>query len=645
MSSFNTGNFYDDNDDLRFYVEKYLDWEPLVELTEFDFKMKDGFENLEEALDVYRRILDMVGDFSANEIAPRAEEIDKEHPYLKDGIVYFPEALDTVFKKIKELELHGMCMPRGMGGMNCPFILFMLGNEIMARADVSVTAHHGFHGGMAMAALLFSVMEGTTEFDYDNLDIKQTRFKEMIQEIMSGEAWGSMDITEPGAGSDMAAIRTEGKKDADGNWTVTGQKIFITSGHAKYHFVIARTEEEADTDDAFAGLKGLSMFLVPAFEDGEDGKRIHHADFVSLEDKLGHHGSATVAISFEDTPAHLIGKRGEGFKYMLLLMNNARVGVGFESIGISEAAVRMAKAYAAERESMGKTIDKHEMIAEYLEEMETDIQGLRALAVKSCYHEEMAQKLNLMLMFMPPDNDRERKGLENEMKQHQNASRMSTPLLKYLAAEKAVEISRRCIQIHGGYGYSTEYGAEKLLRDAMVLPVYEGTSQIQSLMAMKDNLMAILKDPKAFLAVNAKALLVSRSSKSKLERRVAKLRVRCGRALQYLMTKMAGKKMSELRGQPMGTWSAAFKDWNPKKDFAPAMLHAERLTGLLVDAAICDELLEQSKQFPERADVLERYLERAEPRSKYLLHQITSTGGRLLASLANDENRAEKKAG
>ncbi len=645
MSSFNTANFYDDNEDLKFYVERYVDWEPLVRLTEADYKTDDGFKDLEEALDVYRRILDMVGDFAANEVAPRAKEIDENHPWLEDGVVHFPEALQTVFNKIKALELHGMCIPRPLGGMNCPFLLFMLSNELMSRADVSVTAHNGFHGGMALAMLLFSVMEGTTEFDYENYDIKSTRFKEAIDEIIAGEAWGSMDITEPGAGSDMAAMRTEAKLDEDGTWRVTGQKIFITSGHAKYHFVIARTEELTDTDDAFAGLKGLSMFLVSTFEDGEDGKRIHHADFVSLEDKLGHHGSATVAISFEDTPAHLIGERGEGFKYMLMLMNNARVGVGFESIGITEAALRMAKAYAAERASMGKNIDKHEMIADYLEEMETDIQGLRALGVKSAYDEEMGQKLNLFLTFVPPDSETERKEYEAEMKKFQHSSRMLTPLLKYLAAEKAVEIARRCIQIHGGYGYSTEYGAEKLLRDAMVLPIYEGTSQIQSLMVMKDNMMGILKDPKAFLAANAKALWLSRSSKNPLERRVARLRLTKGRALQFLMTRMAGKKISKLRKQPMSEWSSFFKEWNSKKDFAPAMLHAERLTRILVDVAICDELLEQSKRFPERTELLERYMERAVPRCKYLLNEITTTGERLLASLATRERQDEKAAG
>ncbi|MDJ0761424.1 MAG: acyl-CoA dehydrogenase family protein [Myxococcota bacterium] len=646
MANFRSGNFYTDNEDLKFYVDKYIDWEPLVELTEFDYKAPDGFKDLDEALDVYRSILEMVGEFTANEIAPHAKKLDEEHPHLKDGIVHFPDVTDTIFEKINDLELHGLCLPRGLGGMNCPFVLFMLLNEIMARADVSITAHNGFHGGMAMAMLLFSIMEGSTEFDLDNLEIKKTRFEDAIQEIIAGKAWGSMDITEPGAGSDMAAMSTKAVKDKDGIWRVSGQKIFITSGHAKYHFVIARTEKQEDTADAFAGLKGLSMFLVKAFEDDENGNRTHYATFDSLEDKLGHHGSATVSIGYDESPAELIGKRGEGFKYMLMLMNNARVGVGFESIGIAENALRLAKEYAAERFSMGKTIDKHEMIADYLDEMQTDIQGLRALAVKSSYHEEMTQKLNLMLMFMPPADEKERKAMEREMKQHQMTSRMLTPLLKYQGAEKAIEISRRSIQIHGGYGYSTEFGAEKLLRDAMVLPIYEGTSQIQSLMAMKDNLMGILKNPKDFVASNARALWLSRSSKSRNERRVATLRVRCGRALQFLMTRLAGKKAKELRGQPFSKWSTIFQNWNPKRDFALAMLHAERLTRMLADAAICEELLRQSEQFPERAEVLERYLERAEPRSKFLISEITKTGGRLLETLEEEEEEeaTEQKA-
>ena len=634
-------NFYDDNLDLKYYVDREIDWEPLVRLTEYDFRAEGGFTNSEEALEFFQGVLDLVGDFAANEIAPHAAAIDREHPWLDDGVVHFPPVLDGIFDQIKALELHGMCVPRELGGMNCPFLLFVLSNELIARADVSVTAHNGFHGGSAMAMLLYSILEGSTKFDPEQMAITETRFAGPISEIVAGEAWGSMDITEPGAGSDMAALRTRGEQDADGNWTVTGNKIFITSGHAKYHFVIARTEPDSG-DDAFAGLQGMSMFLVPTYEIKADGERVKLASFDSLEEKLGHHGSATVAISFDRTPAHLIGERGDGFKLMLQLMNNARVVVGFEALGICEAAYRMACDYAAERESMGKTIDRHEMIADYLDEMRTDIQGIRALAVRATFHEEMAQKLDLTLRFMPPEDADDLARMESEKRRHQSTARRYTPLLKYLAAEKAVEIARRCIQIHGGYGYSSEYGAEKLLRDAMVLPIYEGTSQIQSLMAMKDNLMGVLKNPKGFVERSAGASWRARSSRDPLERRVAKLQVRSHRALQFLMSRLAGHKFATVRKQPVGEWKSAFAEWDPKQDFALAMLHAERLTRILTDVAICELLLEQSQRHPERTEVLQRYLERAEPRCRFLLDEITSTGRRLLDVLrpADEDSQA-----
>jgi len=627
-------NFYDDNEDLKFYVEKYIDWEPLVRMTEFDYRLSEGFENVEDALDFYKSVLDLVGNFAANEVAPNAAQIDREHPFFEDGVVKFPPVLQNIADQIKGLELHGMCLPRDLGGMNCPFLLFLLSSEMFSRADVSVSAHFGFHGGIAMAMLLFSVMEGTTEFDIENLQIKSTRFADAMAEIASGDAWGSMDITEPGAGSDMAQLRTKGEQDADGNWFVTGEKIFITSGHAKYHFVIARTEKQAEGDDAFAGLKGLSMFLVPTYRIDENGKQVNIATFTKLEEKLGHHGSATVTISYDETPAYLVGERGDGFKLMLQLMNNARVSVGFESLGIGEAALRMARAYAEERPSMGKMIDQHEMIADYLDEMQTDIQGIRALAVGSGYHEEMGQKLNLILEFVPPAADEEKKKLESEMKAHQMASRRLTPLLKYLAAEKSVEISRRTIQIHGGYGYSSEYGAEKLLRDAVVLPIYEGTSQIQALMAMKDTLMGILKDPKAFYTNFAQATWAARTAGSDPERQVARLQVLSYKSLQFLMTRLAGKKINAMRKQPVGEWAAFFKEWDPKKDFSLAMLHAERLTRILADVAIAEMLLDQVNKHPERLELFERYLERAEPRCRFLYSEITTTGARLLSSLA-----------
>ncbi|MDB4970812.1 MAG: Butyryl-CoA dehydrogenase [Myxococcales bacterium] len=635
-------NFFTDNDDLRYYVEKGIDWEPLVRVSEADFRNPGGPKSVDEAVAFYKETLELVGSFAADEIAPHSAQLDREGVAHVDGEAVFPARLAGIFEQIKQLGLHGLCVPRELGGMNAPVMVYFLASELFGRADVSVMAHHGFHGGMAMAMLLFSVREGTTKVDPVKGTIEETRFRSYIEEIVRGEAWGCMDITEPDAGSDMARLRAKGEQDADGNWFVTGQKIFITSGHGKYHFVIARTEASKDPNDPFAGLAGLSMFLVPTYEDGPNGrKRI--VGLGRIEEKLGHHASVTAQLDFERAPAHLVGKRGEGFEYMLLLMNNARLGVGFECIGLEESAVRLAAAYAAERKSMGKSIDRHEMIADYLDEMRTDVQGLRALCVHGAFHEELAQK-KLLAVEYGALSATEKTQLEREIVRHKREARRVTPLLKYFGAEKAVEVARRCVQIHGGVGYTRDFGAEKLLRDAMVMPIYEGTSQIQSLMAMKDTLGAILKNPQRFVARGAQARWRSLSSRDALERAVARIQTLSFQAQQHLILRTAGDKLKSTAQSPIAEWPRQFlRNWNPKRDFAYAMLHAERLTRVLCDEAIAERLLEQAKAHPERRELLERWVERAEPRCRALVDEITSTGDRLLGKLRAEDVKLEEK--
>ena len=207
-------------------------------------------------------------------------------------------------------------------------------------------------------------------------------------------------------------------------------------------------------------------------------------------------------------------------------------------------------------------------------------------------------------------------------------------LLKYFAAENSVEIARRGVQIHGGVGYTRDYGAEKLLRDAMVLPIYEGTSQIQSLMAMKDTLMGILKRPQQFVTRVGQANWRAVSARDPLERRVAKVQALSLSAQQHLMTKTALAKLGGLSGKPISSWRDTMtKDWDPKRDFALAMLHAERLTKLLVDEAVAEIFLAQAKKNPERRAVLERWLDRIEIRDRALHEEITTTGDRILQSL------------
>ncbi|MCA9600423.1 MAG: acyl-CoA dehydrogenase family protein [Myxococcales bacterium] len=629
-----SGNFFADNDDLRFYFDRAIDWERIVRAVELDYRVKDGFKNAAEAVEFYSDTMNMMGEFVAKEIAPYGAEIDREGVRFENGEVVFPPRLQGIFDKLKELGAHGLCAPREFGGMHAPLLIYFASSEVMARGDVSTMAHFGFHGGMALAMLIYSLREGSTEVDVESRQIKSTRFQSYIEEIVRGEAWGSMDITEPHAGSDMAALRTKGELGDDGKWRITGQKIFITSGHAKYHFVIARTEAAGAEDDPFAGLGGMSMFLVPAYEDLPDGGRRRLVAIDRVEEKLGHHGSATCALNFDHAEGHLIGKRGEGFRHMLTLMNNARIGVGFECIGLAEAAYRVAKAYAAERPSMGKSIDKHEMIADYLDEMRTDIQAMRALAFHSAFHEEMAQRLRIAELF---GVDVTGMDIAEARRKHERKARRATPLLKYFASEKAVEISRRSLQIHGGNGYITEYAPERLLRDSLVMPLYEGTSQIQSLMAMKDTLMAVLQSPRTFMLRSAKAQWRAVSARDSLERRVGKLQVLAHRATQYLLARTAGDKWKSLQDKPMGEWPEAFlKNWDPKRDFSFAMLHAERFTRLPADVHIAEVLLAQALEHDDRRELLERWLERAEPRDRFLYDELTTTGARVLESLGHD---------
>ncbi|MFP6684489.1 MAG: acyl-CoA dehydrogenase family protein [Polyangiaceae bacterium] len=631
-------NFFTDNEDLQYYFDKGIDWTPIVELTETGFRNEGGFDTTEEAVEFYRQFIEMFGEFVAEQVAPHSAAVDRHGVRLEDGkVVMAPEA-DAIFKQIKELELHGMCIPRELGGMNCPLLLYLMNIEVFSRADVSMMTHHGFHGGMAMAMLIFSLREGSSTYNVEDGTITDTRFHDEIQEILRGDAWGCMDITEPDAGSDMARLKAVGEQDEEGNWLVSGEKIFITSGHGKYHFVIARTEKTADPDNPFAGLKGLSMFLVPTYEDNEDGSITRIVSLERVEEKLGHHGSATATLIFDRTPAHLIGQRGEGFKHMLTLMNNARLGVGFEALGLCEAAYRLARDYAAERPSMGKTIDKHEMIADYLDEMKTDIQAIRAIAMKGAMAEEESQKIRMLLQMAPPESEAERERYAKRERRLAHRARRITPLLKYLSSEKAVQIAQRCVQIHGGNGYMKEYGAEKLLRDAMVMPIYEGTSQIQALMAMKDTLGSIMKNPQRFVRRQAQARWRSLSCKNPLERRVAKLQSLSLSTQQFLMTKTATNKVKSLQSQPISEWPRSFlREWDPKRDFAFAMLHAERLTRILTDEVVCETLLEQAMKHPERGAILEAYLDRCEPRCRFMHDEITTTGRRLLSLLKEDE--------
>lgn len=630
-------NFFLDNDDLRFQLSR-VDWPTLVALQEGAFQDADAFKDPAEARAFYEEVLTQLGELVAKEIAPYERELDEEHPELVDGEVIVPPRMKKIMGQLHEMGAFSLTLPRRLGGSNCPLLISNILVEMFCRADASVAGEYGFHGGIAQALLFYSLEEGSVEMK-DGYAVA-TRFDDVVRRIIDHNEWGAMVLTEPGAGSDLARLTARATQRADGTWRLTGQKIYITAGHGDHHIVIARSEDL----QTHPGLKGLSLFYVPRFVD-ENGKRCakdtpgakKNFEIGGVEHKMGQHSAVAATIHYEESHAELLGTRGHGFLGMLLLMNNARIAVGFEGIGTCEAAYRVARAYAEERVTMGKPIARHEMIADALDEMDVMIRGLRAITFEAAFHEEVSARLKVNSQARPPSSEEEKREIEKRARKHKRRARHLTPLIKYVAGEECVRQARMTMQILGGLGYIVETGAEKILRDALVIPVYEGTSQIQALMALKDNLQAAMRNPARFLSDTATARLESLSGRSELERGEAKLRWYALSAMQTIITRIAADKLGDVKGRPLAEWRTAFmKDWDPARDFSFGLLHAERLTKLLSWAAIAETLVRQADEVKGTADHDERhqlalrFIERFEPRARGVVGEIEATGGSLL---------------
>lgn len=634
-----SSNFFQDNEDLLFQFEHGLPWAEIVELTENGYTLPDGPKNLEEALSFYRQVMEATGEFAAKEIAPRADAIDAKGTRLENGEVVFSEELDAIFQGMKELGLYGLSTPRELGGSNAPNALYFVANELIARGDVSVMTHFGFHGGVSSSLLAYAIREGSIRIQDGH--ISSTRWEKEIREIAAGDAFGCMVLTEPGAGSDLAAIRTKAVE-RDGKWYLTGEKIFITSGHGQHQLVLARSEDP----DTTPGLKGLSLFLVPRVIE-VNGDRIHNVAVTKVEEKLGHHGSATCALQYDDSVGELIGERGQGFELMLFLMNAARIGVSVEAIGNAEAAYRKAKAYAQERWTMDKPIARHELIAEKLLDMETWIPAMRALAFEAIHAVEVSQRLDMKLRTEPPADARELAAMKSRQAKLARKARRLTPLLKYVTSEKSVDIAREAMQIFGGMGYIDETGIHKLLRDALVMPVYEGTSQIQALMATKDHLLWAARDPAGFLRRGARARLLSRTANTQLLRDVQKADTMVFSATESIMLKIFGKKVrAEWEGGLVGKDPAAWgrylkkrflRQWDAKSDFSLGLLHAERLTRMLADVAMGKILARQARDFPQRKELAERFVHKMLLRVEATAREIEQADDSVFRAIAKEQ--------
>lgn len=620
-----SSNYLTDNEDLLWHLKQSVSWDELVRLMERDFTLPDGPGDVEKAKEQYLAILEEVGRFVANEVAPHVEKVDEHGTYLEDGEVVMAPESEAAFAGLRDMGLHGLTLPRELGGMNCPLALYFALGEMLARADCGTMTHFSFFGGIANALLVYAAREGSLEVK-DGV-IQRTRWREIIEQIGRGEAWGAMVLTEPGAGSDLGAIRTKAVLDGEGRWRLTGEKIFITSGHAQWHLVLARTSEPGPGE---TGLDGLSLFLVPRIIT-KDGAEAHNIKVTKVEKKLGHSSSPTVSLLYEDSQAELIGAIGQGFELMLVLMNNARVAVGFEALGVCESAHRMAQEYAAQRVTMGKPIKDHELVAEMLQDMDTTIRGIRALNFEAVNVVEVSSRLETRLRLDPPADPKERARLERRLAEAKKYARELTPLVKYLASEKAVELARVNMQIHGGMGYIQETGADRLLRDALVLPVYEGTSQIQALMALKDCLGGAIKDPAGFVK-KATGARVTATVSLGLDRALAQGEVKLYQSIEAILGRIVGDKVKSEWSKRLSQGTLAerlaylrskfLRSWDAKQDFAHGLVHAERITKMLADLAVARVLLRQGKQHPERLVYARRWITRMLPRLTALAMEV-----------------------
>ena len=446
-------NFYTDNPDLKHHLSHPL-MQKIVALKERDFADAEKYNyapiDFDDAMDSYDRVLEIVGDICANTIAENAEGVDHDGPTVADGRVTYAEGTQRNLDICRKAGLMGMAMPRRLGGLNFPITPYIMAADIVSRADA------GFEN-------LWGLQDcAETIYEFANDDQKQR----YIPRVCEGETM-SMDLTEPDAGSDLQSVMLKATQKEDGSWVLNGVKRFITNGDSDIHLVLARSEEGS------LDGRGLSMFIYDKRNGGVNVRRI--------ENKMGIKGSPTCELVYKNAPAELVGERRYGLiKYVMALMNGARLGIAAQSVGLSERAYREALAYAADRKQFGKAIIEFPAVAEMLAVMKAKLDASRALLYATSRYVDMYK--------IYEDVAKERKLTPDERKEMKLYSRMAdalTPMAKGLGSEYCNQNTYDCIQIHGGSGFMKDYACERIYRDARITSIYEGTTQLQVVAAIR----------------------------------------------------------------------------------------------------------------------------------------------------------------
>ncbi len=446
-------NFFSDNKDLQFHLQ-HPAMRKIVELKERGFAEKDRYDyapqNFEDAMDSYRKVLDIAGEVCGEVIAPNAEGVDHEGPRVVNDHVEYASGTVRNLEAIVAAGLSGMTLPRKYDGLNFPLVCFVMANEMVARADAGFENIWG----------LQDCAETLNEFASEEIKAKYLPW-------VSAGATCAMDLTEPDAGSDLGAVMLKATwSEEKQTWLLNGVKRFITNGDGEVSLVLARTEE--GTTDA----RGLSMLVYDKRDGGVKVRRI--------ENKMGIKGSPTCEQVFTNAPAQLVGDRKMGLiKYVMSLMNAARLGIGAQSVGLCEAAYREAFKYACEREQFGKPIVRFAAVSEMLTVMKAKLEGARALLY------ETTRFVEIYKQYTHISHERQLEGEERqEMKFYNRLADGFTPLVKLFSSEYANQLAYDAIQIHGGSGFMKDYPCERLYRDARIMNIYEGTSQLQVVAAI-----------------------------------------------------------------------------------------------------------------------------------------------------------------
>ena len=447
-------NFYTDTPQFRHHLQHPL-MKRIVELKERNYADKDKYDyapmDFEDAMDSYDKVLEVVGEICADIIEPNAEEVDHSGPTVEDGRVTYAPPTQQNLDALNKAELMGMGLSRRFGGLNFPMVPYMMSADIVSRADASFQN-------------IWMLQDcGETIYEFAEEEQKE-RF---LPRIVQGETM-SMDLTEPDAGSDLQAVMLKASyNEEEKQWYLNGVKRFITNGDADIHLVLARSEE--GTKDA----RGLSMFVYDKNNGGVNVRRI--------ENKMGIKGAPTCELVFKNAKAELVGTRRMGLiKYVMSLMNGARLGIIAQSVGLCEAAVREAYSYALERRQFGKAIIEFPPVYEMLATMRAKTDAARTMLYETCRFVDLYKTLE--------DIGRERKMTPDERDEMKRYSRLAdafTPLGKAMSSEYANQNAYDAIQVHGGSGYMKDYKCERLYRDARITNIYEGTTQLQVVAAIR----------------------------------------------------------------------------------------------------------------------------------------------------------------